>query len=72
MAVNTDDLDMIAKLRGLGVIHYKRDFEVTLGYPFGEPTKQAAVGSSLPVPERGDNAADLVLSPPDLSKAVEE
>lgn len=74
MAVGTETFDDIGRLRALGVIHFKAaDFEVTLGYPFGEATKpQVREGGKVTPANPVVDAADLVLNPPDLAKIVED
>jgi hypothetical protein len=67
--------DAIAKLRALGVLRFKcAEFEVELGYPFGEPSRGVAMreGGLVTPAQPQEHAADLVLNPPDLSKVTED
>lgn len=69
-------IEDIRKLRSVGALHFKGpEFEVTLGYPFGEPPQasQARVGGVLGTPAQPvTDAADLVLHPPDLENVNED
>lgn len=74
MGIGDLTFDDIRRLRALGVTHYKAaDFEVTLGYPFGEaPKVQSREGGRGTPASPNVDAADLVLYPPDLAKVVED
>lgn len=74
MGIGDLAFDDIRRLRALGVIHFKAaEFEVTLGYPFGEaPKPQVREGGKVTPANPVVDAADLVLNPPDLAKVVED
>ena len=73
MGIGPDTFEDIRGLRALGVIHFKgTDFEVTLGYPFGEAPKPTREGGTVTPAGPVVDAADLVLNPPDLANVVED